>query len=240
MATQGIRGMAVVLAAAALFGSAPAVGDTLRYDGAWFGSYYESFTLHDSTPPLTLGASAGAFRMTPTNPAGNSFMAWCVDIYHRLNTGSVSYVSTSAAGFLGGVVTERLERLASYVVSNDGNAASNTLQSSLTGSFQSAAFQLAVWEIVNEGVASTLNVNSGDFYVTGNTSTLAVRDRANEWLAGSGEWARTQALSVWAGPNSTQDLAVFAPIPEPETYAMILAGLGLMGFIARRRRAAAA
>jgi hypothetical protein len=27
-------------------------------------------------------------------------------------------------------------------------------------------------------------------------------------------------------------------VPEPETYAMLLAGLGVMGFIARRRRAA--
>jgi hypothetical protein len=26
------------------------------------------------------------------------------------------------------------------------------------------------------------------------------------------------------------------PIPEPETYAMMLAGLGLMGFMARRRK----
>lgn len=31
-----------------------------------------------------------------------------------------------------------------------------------------------------------------------------------------------------------------SPIPEPETYAMILAGLGLMGFIARRRKQNAA
>lgn len=31
-----------------------------------------------------------------------------------------------------------------------------------------------------------------------------------------------------------------APIPEPETYAMLLAGLGLMGFMARRRRKALA
>jgi hypothetical protein len=27
-----------------------------------------------------------------------------------------------------------------------------------------------------------------------------------------------------------------APIPEPETYALILAGIGALGFIARRRR----
>jgi hypothetical protein len=27
-----------------------------------------------------------------------------------------------------------------------------------------------------------------------------------------------------------------SPAPEPETYAMFMAGLGLMGFIARRRK----
>lgn len=31
-----------------------------------------------------------------------------------------------------------------------------------------------------------------------------------------------------------------APIPEPETYAMLLAGLGLLGFVARSRKAMAA
>jgi hypothetical protein len=30
-----------------------------------------------------------------------------------------------------------------------------------------------------------------------------------------------------------------APVPEPETYAMLLAGLGLMGFVARRRKQSA-
>ena len=33
-------------------------------------------------------------------------------------------------------------------------------------------------------------------------------------------------------------LASAMPIPEPETYAMMLAGLGLVGFLARRRRRA--
>ena len=30
--------------------------------------------------------------------------------------------------------------------------------------------------------------------------------------------------------------SVTAPVPEPETYAMMLAGLGALGFLARRRR----
>lgn len=35
---------------------------------------------------------------------------------------------------------------------------------------------------------------------------------------------------------SLQYTAVTAPVPEPETYAMLLAGLGLMGAVARRRK----
>ena len=41
--------------------------------------------------------------------------------------------------------------------------------------------------------------------------------------------------------DETQDLGptltlATAPVPEPETYAMMLAGLGLLGFVARRRK----
>jgi hypothetical protein len=39
---------------------------------------------------------------------------------------------------------------------------------------------------------------------------------------------------------STTAFTVAAPVPEPETYAMLLAGLGLIGAIARRRRRNAA
>jgi hypothetical protein len=35
-------------------------------------------------------------------------------------------------------------------------------------------------------------------------------------------------------------LTAVAAVPEPETYAMLLAGLGVIGAIARRRKAAVA
>lgn len=51
----------------------------------------------------------------------------------------------------------------------------------------------------------------------------------------------------WDGPQwwggQTDDLvfrAEIAPVPEPETYAMMIAGLGVMGYIARRRKGKAA
>jgi hypothetical protein len=43
----------------------------------------------------------------------------------------------------------------------------------------------------------------------------------------------------FAPHNDWDDMVIgvnIAPIPEPETYAMLLAGLGLMGFVARRRK----
>lgn len=39
----------------------------------------------------------------------------------------------------------------------------------------------------------------------------------------------------WEGGRSGKYTPVTSPVPEPETYAMILAGLALIGFTARRR-----
>lgn len=43
-------------------------------------------------------------------------------------------------------------------------------------------------------------------------------------------------LHVQGFSNGGSESFVTSPIPEPETYAMLLAGLGLMAFVARRRR----
>lgn len=40
------------------------------------------------------------------------------------------------------------------------------------------------------------------------------------------------------GMNATASVRATNPMPEGKTYAMLIAGLGLMGFVARRRRAA--
>lgn len=45
-------------------------------------------------------------------------------------------------------------------------------------------------------------------------------------------------LASAVGKSTIETWTWAAPVPEPETYAMFMAGLGLMGFIARRRRSA--
>jgi hypothetical protein len=229
---SGALGVVTAIAAFAL--ASPAAADMLKYDGAWFAPYSGSFTITDSSPyRAPVAVRAGAFEMIdtsgPTLAPGTSFMAWCVDIYHFISP-STSYTRMDGASFYGSAPYKAtdLERLASYVFDN----------SLLRDSYSSAAFQLAAWEIVNEQAGTGFyDVNGNDFKVTyGDTG---VRDTANDWLdvVNAGTYAIDQRLSVWRQdiPGSTQDLAVFAPIPEPGTYAMLLAGLGLMGFVARRR-----
>ena len=57
-----------------------------------------------------------------------------------------------------------------------------------------------------------------------------------DWvLAATGDsYGSTMAAT---GDVGNPGLFTLAPVPEPETYAMLLAGLGLVGAIARRRRA---
>ena len=78
----------------------------------------------------------------------------------------------------------------------------------------------------NVGIYFTSNDNAG--IGQGMTATFDLRDPV-------------AAHSGWHAPDyaNYQFSAEFVPtsaIPEPETYAMFLAGLGLMGFAARRRK----
>ena len=77
--------------------------------------------------------------------------------------------------------------------------------------------------ITSDIVFHVANATIADLTVANNVGNLFVADI---WSAQTGN---TGPVDVTAGGPPTS-------VPEPETYAMLLAGLGLMGFVARRRR----
>lgn len=94
---------------------------------------------------------------------------------------------------------------------------------------------------------------SGDVVVTAadadgavsRTITGATVDSFLGFVSNTGSMGSTRVRSVQPGSGNfiypTVDNLVLATavtaVPEPETYALLLAGLGIVGFIARRRRA---
>jgi hypothetical protein len=86
---------------------------------------------------------------------------------------------------------------------------------------------------VDVGLVKNLQSNGG--YWSGGIPL----DQFNPWYFGTATGTQstgaTGPLYAWAVRDG--DVAsVAAPIPEPETYAMMLAGLGLLGVMTRRRK----
>lgn len=112
---------------------------------------------------------------------------------------------------------------------------------------QQAAFQLAVWEITRE-TTGTLDVslNAGSFFLRpANASTTAqetaasLQSLANTYLSNAQNYQGQALYTLSRLTHATyQDLVVAVPasvVPEPQTYALLLGGLGLVGLVARRR-----
>ncbi|NMQ27390.1 PEP-CTERM sorting domain-containing protein [Candidatus Accumulibacter phosphatis] len=114
-------------------------------------------------------------------------------------------------------------------------AASNSLPNSQDNS---AALQSAVWEVINE-TTSSYGFTTGTFNATSSTGSTQAALTALDAI-----WANlgTQTVTHYVDQlhsETNQDFLV-AAVPEPESYAMLLAGLGIVGAVARRRRSAEA
>ena len=234
----------VPLAALALFAAQPAAADQIALQGWWGGAGNVSLTLtngvnyHTGTTGVSFSEAGGAGGFQTYNATRNeTFQSWCVDIFHNFNfgnPGSTINNKVSAASLFTQSKADDLGRLYTrhHSVIDGHNSTANN----------SAAFQLAVWEIVNE-TGNTYSLSAGAFKASGTGSGTA-----GTWLMdlNTNHDASEYNASVWVVQNNTfaangkptwgaQDVLVFAPVPEPETYAMMLAGLGLLGFSARRK-----
>ena len=68
------------------------------------------------------------------------------------------------------------------------------------------------------------------------TGAIDVWTLKSDSLAAGNYYVRVNGTMVSTTSGSFGGAIMLAPVPEPETYGMMLAGLGLVGFLARRRR----
>ena len=188
-----------------------------------------SGTINYTPGGISEGALVGRILLTGTNTdtgASFSWTSYCVDIQDYLHTGDFTAAPISALK-LSDAKLLQLNALVSHADGMVKDAAS------------SAAVQLAVWEIVDEG--SGYDLSKGAFSVT-NIDAGAISS-ANTMLGNitTGAWAPTAGFNmalVTSPGNQTQ--LIFGPntpaVPEPASWATMIAGFGLVGAGLRRRR----
>jgi len=126
---------------------------------------------------------------------------------------------------------------------NGGNTSAQTMVlqygfgnsfSAVTWTAPGAAFNWS--SVVNTATAAAVDGNVAGL-VTGVGGTVNTTWNANDtlWIrwTENNDSGNDHGLAI---DNFSLSATAVAAVPEPETYAMLLAGLGLIGFAARRRR----
>lgn len=207
--------------AAAAFGGAFAVhADTLIQNSYVHGgpsTVAVSGSAAASTGTFNAGEFSGLFN-------GTSFQSYCIELNQTFSFGTTytDYTLTNTVAQLNPIKTTQIGQL---LTAAGGFAASMSAS-------HSAAVQAGIWEIVYEN-SGAFNLGAGNFLAGPGTVSAADLTVVNGYLANLGTYSAT-AFNILASPQH-QDF--ITAVPEPETYALMMAGLMGVGFVARRKRA---
>jgi hypothetical protein len=209
------------IALACALGAATARADDVSFTGFAHGSETVSFSLVTPNTAASGTVNAGGFA-TILN-GGASFVSYCVDLYQNIAFGALYPEYTAPA------TTHVFSNNRAYADLGRLYANAGVVDTSV----EEAAFQIAVWEIAYETTPGAYALGSGAASFSGGSAAGGALGLAASWLAGLGSGAG-RSISVIESANH-QDV-IFAPVPEPSSYMLMLAGLLATVEISRRKR----
>ncbi len=88
------------------------------------------------------------------------------------------------------------------------------------------------WVVTGSGPGYSLGYFADTFSIPGGFYSVSVTNAAIDLSATGGSFS-----TIVSQPQNELKISLMAvPVPEPETYAMMIAGLGLLGFVVGRRK----
>jgi hypothetical protein len=179
--------------------------------------------------------AAGQFQFNVLNNGGvywdTVLKAYCIDVTTNLITGTSAQYNLVSPLSSGRIDAQQLSLISSLFDQHAG---------AVTTAANSAAFQLALWEII--GDPASLQLGSGpDFWSTTFNGSQGI---AQSWLDGldkSGSYSSSSyefyVLQPSGASNQTLLTARQVAVPEPGTLGLMSAGL-IACFLVQRRRVA--